>query len=566
VSKLIRMPDGTLVRFGDEFDDAEIGALLQQKFPQLAGKPQPGDVVTPKDTGLAPVTITAPGEMAPQAQAEQPWWAPKNTLGDLIHQVTKDGDESYASQAMSGAIKGAGGMVGLVADAGNQMWRAADAGLSKVGLDVIPDRPEDTNYRGSIPEQLSESGIAAPASDDPTKKFVSRVGEEVGAALLPGIGIAGFARQPARMLASELGAATTSGLGAATANAVLPGNDTAELVGQLAGGFGPMAVGGMFRRNAGRLAAPATEELEALKDAAYQRVDSLGVRYSAQDFSTLLRDVEGQALTDNISATRHEAALDLINDLNYRYRNGLTLTELDQLRQEVSRDLIRSGDAANQHFGYIIRNAIDDFIDAAPGGPLAGEGAEAINEARSLNSRLRKTELLEDLLHTADLRAAASGSGGNINNTIRAQLNRILTNPRMRAGFSDEELAAIEDVVRQGRGEDLLRLVGKLSPSGNGMMAALNLGATAANPLMAIPGGVGLAAKTVADAGTRNKAAILRALVARGDNARPPVFSPQDEQVAAALLPAQVAANQNEMDPIAKALLDQQRLKAAQGF
>jgi len=70
-------------------------------------------------------------------------------------------------------------------------------------------------------------------------------------------------------------------------------------------------------------------------------------------------------------------------------------------------------------------------------------------------------------------------------------------------GFSKEELASMEKIVTGGDRQNALRLLGKLSPSGNGLMAALGLGATMANPAAAIVPGVGLAAKTMADRMTK---------------------------------------------------------------
>lgn len=105
-------------------------------------------------------------------------------------------------------------------------------------------------------------GIGQP-STAPTGKFLGRVGEEVGAAILPGAGIlraapmvksgllAPLVQQaavnPAGFAAAELGSAAASGTGAAIANEVAPGSVAAEMTGQMAGALAPTVAAGALR-------------------------------------------------------------------------------------------------------------------------------------------------------------------------------------------------------------------------------------------------------------------------------------------------------------------------------
>ena len=57
----------------------------------------------------------------------------------------------------------------------------------------------------------------------------------------------------------------------------------------------------------------------------------------------------------------------------------------------------------------------------------------------------------------------------------------------------------MEALIRGDITENVLRRIGKLSPSGNGLMLALNIGAIAADPLMAIGTAVGAGAKALSD-------------------------------------------------------------------
>jgi hypothetical protein len=179
------------------------------------------------------------------------------------------------------------------------------------------------------------------------------------------------------------------------------------------------------------------------------------------------------------------------------------------------------GDEAEAHFGQAFMDAIDDFIEKAGPGQISGVTGEtanwAIKTARQANTTLRKSETLQDALDRARFNAASSGSGGNIDNAIRQQLKTILTNPNKARGFTKAELEMIEKIIMsENKLQNTLRLIGKLSPSGNGLMAALGLGATAANPLLAAAPAVGLVSKSLSDRATQGAAQRLTQSVRTG--------------------------------------------------
>lgn len=59
MARVVKMPDGTNVRFGDEFDDAEIKALIEHKFPDFAQQFAPAP--TERDKGIFGLPISTPG-------------------------------------------------------------------------------------------------------------------------------------------------------------------------------------------------------------------------------------------------------------------------------------------------------------------------------------------------------------------------------------------------------------------------------------------------------------------------------------------------------------------------
>jgi hypothetical protein len=120
--------------------------------------------------------------------------------------------------------------------------------------------------------------------------------------------------------------------------------------------------------------------------------------------------------------------------------------------------------------------------------------------AREANSRFKKAELLDLAMMTkAELQTASTGSGGNILNKYKQAITSILTNPNKAKWFNDAEKAQMEALVRGTTTENFMRQIGKLSPNGNGLMQALNLGAVAMNPAMLAVSAGSTAAKAIAD-------------------------------------------------------------------
>jgi hypothetical protein len=255
---------------------------------------------------------------------------------------------------------------------------------------------------------------------------------------------------------------------------------------------------------AGKLPTPEIDDLYSAKAAAYQTVDQLGAKYSAESVDNLYTDMIRRA--ENISPERHPLAYSTLVDLEKKGPQALSLTQLDQLRQVIRLDLVDSGSKAEAEFGRRFIQSIDDFIENASPTSISGVTGQtadyAIRTARKANTILRKSERLQDALEAARLRAAASGSGGNIDNAIRQELVRIVKDPRT---FTAAEIAQMEAIIMGGgKLQDVLRKLGKLSPSGSGLMAALGIGGTMANPAAAVIPAVGLAAKAISDRTTQS--------------------------------------------------------------
>jgi hypothetical protein len=269
--------------------------------------------------------------------------------------------------------------------------------------------------------------------------------------------------------------------------------------------------------------APTLDEITTAKNAAYKAVDDSGVRYTPQAFSDMMESAAHTLDAEGYHAGLHPKTAQMMERIGSSQRElggyGPTLTELDQLRQQIGRDVASSADPGERRMGQILRAQIDHFIDTAGPEQITGaadpeQAAQLIRKARDLNTRVEKLGSLDQLDDTAGRRAARTGSGGNKENALRQNVDRFLTDT---GNLTPDEEAAARKVVMGTPTGNALREVGKLSPFGNGLGLAIHaVGGFTSHGTTLPLAAVGFGAKKVSEAMTRGNVAALRDLIAIG--------------------------------------------------
>lgn len=276
------------------------------------------------------------------------------------------------------------------------------------------------------------------------------------------------------------------------------------------------AAGGALAGRGSRAAAPSVDDLRAAGQAAYQQADQAGVIFTPDAVNRLKMDVGKKLVGIGYDPALQPGAAAVVKRIDDLAGQNVTLTGLDSLRKVASNGFIPGNKSNNKAISDII-SSIDDLVTSPTASEvLAGDAqaaSGALKTARDMWSRLSKAEQISNAVERAELRAASTGSGGNADNATRQNLRRILEKPR---GFNEAERAALEKAVKGSPAQNALRLAGKLSPSGNGLMAALGIGGTMVNPLVGVASLGGMGAKTAADAMTKGNVAVLDALIRNG--------------------------------------------------
>lgn len=274
-------------------------------------------------------------------------------------------------------------------------------------------------------------------------------------------------------------------------------------------------VAGAFNR---RPQIPTQPELREAANRAYAASEQAGVVVRPDAVTRLRQNVEKSLAEFGYAPEIQPGVAGVLNGLARAEGQNVTLKGLDTLRKTAGH-LRGSSDASTRAVGNRLVNEIDDFLrNLGPADVLTGNssaGVGALQEARRLWQRSAKADTLADALGKAELRAASTGSGGNIDNATRQNVRRVLEKGR---GWTPDEQAALREIVTGTPSQNALRQAGKLAPGGNGLMTALNLGAVVANPWMALASAGGAASKYAADRMTG--AAVKRAedLILSGGN------------------------------------------------
>lgn len=273
-------------------------------------------------------------------------------------------------------------------------------------------------------------------------------------------------------------------------------------------------VAGMFNKKPN---IPSLDDLEALKTAAYKRADAAGGVVNKDAIQRLADALRANGADFGYVADQQPSSAGVYKLLKDYEGNNVTMKGLETLRKAAGRtwESRHDSDAA---LGGKLKATLDDFTnnlgehDLVPGFGDAKAANEAFTEARGLAQRAFKTADLEQALATGERRTMKTGVGGNGDNVIRQNVDKLLNS---NTKWTPDEKAALEETVNGTPTRNLLRAFGRFSPVGNSLTGLLEAGAgigtaMAGGPHASLPvlavGTAGFGSKMLADALTKRAA------------------------------------------------------------
>tara|TARA_R110000744_G_C19347354_1_gene560034 strand:+ start:893 stop:2356 length:1464 start_codon:yes stop_codon:yes gene_type:complete len=397
-----------------------------------------------------------------------------DTLGEKVGDVI--------GSAGAGMLRGMRGIASTPELIGRAAVRSGQELMDLAGYD---DNKPNVPIFESATGQLFDEGYAALANTfgaDP--KGIERKGETTPAEYLGTVG----EFIPAVVTGAALKPLVVSALGSETAGQITEGT-IFEPIARVLGAFAAPATANKTVKAFSKKAdeRPSLDNQRNYKNAAYAEVDASGVKFLPNEVGGLLARIKSSLdLNPNYVPEVDKQTAASLKVLESQLGKELTIGQLDKLRQGLYK---RYSVARNEDGIKGMIDEIDDLIySKEPANKL-------MNIAREANKRYKKSELLDNAIIKAQDQAGASGSGGNVVNKYRQAMTTIINSKRDSKYFSKDEIELMRKFVRGDVKDNALRLVGKLSPTGNGLMQALNIAAIASNPQMVLGTIAGATAK-----------------------------------------------------------------------
>lgn len=362
-------------------------------------------------------------------------------------------------------------------------------------------------FAGTIGEFVGGGVGLAPVAGI-VSKGLRAAGAAKGAQIASDIGKAGLTRQGA-------GAAVISGAASEGAGQLAKGTEfegAARIVGAFAGPAAISRVGKVYNKTAEALQkkgfkSPALETAEQSKNKAWDEFEQVAGKL-AINMDDVNRDL-GVAIANN----RKDVFV------GYKPQGGGDADYIDQAIKMVAahtgdtfnaaqlNNLVKELNSVYKKSGYkpqlkFIRDNVKNTLEtkaAQVANTVGGDAGDLLAAANLQSRRYYKIKAFDEAMDKAKRNVASTGSGGNVVNTYKQAIKTILNNPKSRMQFDEDELIMMERFVTGSMSDNMLRLMSKLSPTGNGLMAALNVGAAAANPAMLGVTAAGMTAKGIID-------------------------------------------------------------------
>lgn len=416
-----------------------------------------------------------------------PFDEPSLTAARAAELVTRGAAPAVTGAIAGGAVGGApGALIGSMAlpigDVINQLVNLAASGVERVtGAELgrlgMPSQ--------IVSQAMGRAGFAEPTST--TERVVEAVGGGLGATgtQLPSLAKLAVEGEKAvtRNIAKQAGQAPV-----AQTAATVPASATAQYVTEatgspLAGMIAGMGVGAPFGiRTRQNEVAPTAEQLRSQAGDAYARSAAAGAVIKPESLAnagqSIVQKVSNKIVIDPEVDTE---AVAVQRRLTQAFTEPQTLEQLDLTRQ-----FIRDAQAAGGRSGKYAKEALREF-DAyinriGKNDIVAGDSKQAISElknARDLWTRSNKTQILEDILQSAELRATANYSQSGMENALRRKLVNLADSEDLKF-FTKAEQDAIKAAAKGGKVQNFLRWAGKYAGTsplqtgvGTGMGGAL---------------------------------------------------------------------------------------------
>lgn len=356
--------------------------------------------------------------------------------------------------------------------------RKADAAGDVAGAKRLAAMAREAQSTSQNPiEDKSYTSTILPFSKDRE----GRVSFDSSAGLLGGIlgGLKSAATLPHDVMTGEVDPMSDEGLGRVleTATMASPMSALARSGMKSTGS----AISALKRQSVN---SPSAQALKAEARTGYDQVRDMGVDYSSDHVVSMAQKIQQNLEAEGFSPELSPKTFSVIKKLQDAPPDSVApLSGLEAARRSFGKASKDFNNPSDQEASRIAREALEKFVmDPDPASVVAGPASaagKALKDARGDYAAYKRSGDVTGIQDAADLRAAAANSGQNTGNSTRGRVASMLLSDKKKAGFSREELAALEGVVEGSGAANATRRVGNLLGGGGGLGQLLAGGAGA---------------------------------------------------------------------------------------
>jgi hypothetical protein len=214
-------------------------------------------------------------------------------------------------------------------------------------------------------------------------------------------------------------------------------------------------------------AAPTIDELKTQANTLYDVVDNAGIRISDVAFKDAIISIQQNVAQSGARRSLAPKTWVALDELAADAAAGnITLKQVEELRRVLKK--AQKGVDADKASATRALREYDKFIENLTPAQLTTGGKEVVEylkSARSLWSRARKTEKIEDMIDIAGLNAGQY-TGSGFENALRLQFRALARKKKEMNMFTAAEQQAIRGVAFGTKTGNILRQIGKLAPTG----------------------------------------------------------------------------------------------------
>jgi len=218
-----------------------------------------------------------------------------------------------------------------------------------------------------------------------------------------------------------------------------------------------------------------------LKDAAsfgYTMGREMGVDYDPRAVQNLMLQTRSRLFNDGVIEELAPKSFSILKKLERPPEGGVaTISGLEAARRQLGQAAQDFSNPTEQMAATRIIRALDQFVEnpdakAVVAGPATAAGG-VFKDARGNYAAAKRSERVTAREDNADIQAAVTNSGHNIDNKIRGVAAAILKSDKLSAGYSAEELAMLRQVAEGTATRNVMREVGNRLGGGGGIAGSM---------------------------------------------------------------------------------------------